>query len=238
MLLGTSYESTNNSNSNGLTPGPSLASVLYQAFIPPDYVSGPPEDPTCVSSVYAGDNRVLNPTGGSYRAFQQIVVGIGGLNVSLAPAQNTGFTYQFSSLVPQNGVIPSSAFNYGYLGKCSSKGIHAFGQASKAQMVVPPVSYPSATQTVTHFTGKVTNPIPLIAIPIDWDISVNLTEANSTTMVVSGYYDVDCYPAHELSVANFDVFSFVPTDNSLSNITFCLLGVNAKQGNYSTNVPM
>jgi hypothetical protein len=235
VILGEDYDSGQNNPGN--YTGPSEINNLYQAFIAPDYVSGPTAA-SCFSNVYAGDNRGLNPQGGPFRGFQQVVLEVGGLTgVSIPPAQATGYTFQFASSVVQDGVIPNSAYNYDYLGKCSASGINAYGHASTAQMVVPPVSYSGANSSTTHFTASISNPVPLYAFPINWDASLNLSEAG-TTLTAQGYFHVDCYPTHELSVGGVDVATWVPTSNSLTNISLCLAGSGSIQKNYSQSIPL
>ena len=206
---------------------------MYQGFLPPDYVSGPAG--SCNPNIYAGDNRGLNPSGGSFRAVQQAAVGYGGTTVSTPAIQATGYTFRFSPSVLQNNLIPASAYNYGYLGKCSSKGIDAYGHAGTSKMTLPVATY-NGTTTSIQFVGAVANPVPLISFDIDWNFSLNLVKNSLATLNASGTYQHDCFPAHELSVASQDAYSFVPTDNSLSNLTLCLAGVGSRSGTFSTNI--
>ena len=47
-------------------------------------------------SYHGGDNRGLNPTGGSYRAYQQITLGLGGVQPPTSGTQNTGTTHIYA----------------------------------------------------------------------------------------------------------------------------------------------
>ncbi len=82
--------------------------------------------------------------------------------------------------------------------------------------------------------GYVGNPLtqPHILTPdIDWDMQVNLTATNQSLpflQVAVAKYALtivhDCYPAHELSIAWTDVYSYVPVDSS--HLASCLAGFN------------
>ena len=207
-------------NQNTNTGGPRKFSVAFQAFIPPDWIPGPPNS-TCLGSVYLGDNRGLNPSIGSYRALQQIVVGVGGLTPTLPGFQDTGWTYRFAPNAIVNGVIPPSSFDE-TLGDCSL--LDAQGHASTATMQAPSVSYSGGATNVT-MNGTTTNPVPLWAWSIKWMTSLSLTETSPTTLNVTGAEQSTCYPAMELSVGQNDVYSYVPPSNiSFGSIAACLGG--------------
>ncbi len=233
-LVGQSFGSVNHNPS--LLTNPGITSVMYQAFIPPDYVGGPP-GATCLRNIYSGDNRGLNPAGGSYRALQQVVVGYAGLTVNSPPVQATGYTYRFSTSVVQNGQIPASAYNYAYLGQCSSSGIDAYGHASTSNMVPPVVTYAGASTSV-QLSGSASDPVPLWSFSIDWNYTVNLVQTGTFNLHASGTYSNDCYPAHELSVQSVDVYNYVPAANDLATVSLCLAGVGSLNGQISKDIPI
>ena len=206
---------------------------MYQAFIPPDYVNGPPG--TCNPNIYSGDNRGLSPTGGSYRALQQVAVGVNGIVAASTPVQSTGYTYRFSPSVLQNNLIPSSAYNYGYLSQCSSKGIDAYGHASTSGFTTPQVNYNGQNPTIA-LKGNASDPVPMFSFAINWNFTLTLTPANLSVTNATGTYNVDCYPAHELSVSNQDVYSWVNPANDIITVAACLAGAGNKTGTFQTTV--
>jgi hypothetical protein len=233
-VLGESYNSTN--ASNGDYQGPAMESILYQAFIPPDWVTGPPAV-SCPNNIFAGDNRGFNPLLGSYRVMQGIAVGIGGLTTINLPAQATGWTFQFSQNVLQNNVIPATAYNFNYLGQCSSNGVNAYGHASTAGMT-PPLANDTGISSTTTFSGSSGNPVPLISFPINWNATVTLSEPSVADLNVAGVFTGTCYPAHEISVGETDVMEWMPPANNIGYITACLAGFNPVTELISSNIAL
>lgn len=226
VILGESYDSTDN-NGNSALQGPSITTASYQAFIPSDWVPGPGAL-TCLSDIYAGDNRTFNPNISSYRAMQALQMGIGGLTsvnaTNAPPAEATGWSYEFSQNVLVGNEIPNNAYNFNYLGKCSSLGINDFGHASTADMPRPVPVYNGTNSTSTEFCCSASNPVPLLSFAIAWDVPLTLTEPSASDLRVTGTLKGDCFPAHEVSVAGTDVATYTPTSYTLSNITACLAG--------------
>jgi hypothetical protein len=249
VLLGEDWDATSDPD-NKFYQGPTIVNVMYQAFIPPDNVPGPP-DSSCTSVVYAGDNRVTStgapifiPTLGSFRAMQAISVGVGGYTsiypANAPPAEATGWTFNFSSSILQSGIIPPSAYNYQYLGACSTHGINDYGKANTNDMDEPGVIYNGSTSTQTTLSGAATNPIPLISLSIDWDIPLTFTEPSNADLHVNGTLNADCYPAHEVSIGGTDIpgGTWSPTSNSLGNITTCLSGVGQIHQTINADIPL
>jgi hypothetical protein len=243
VVLGQSYDSTNSQVYN--YGGPEAVTVLYQNFIPTDYAPGPPPimQTLCYPDIYLGDNRTFNPALGSYRAFQAVSAGVGGLttiNSSTAPPiQATGFTYEFSQSVLQNNVVPDTAFNYDYLYKCSSLGVNEYGQASTSTMVLPTVTYNGPNSTTTELKGDASNPIPTVSFAISWDANVTLTEPSTYDLHVAGTFVSDCFPSHELSVAQTDVIEYpAPSNASGSTIGLCLAGVGQVNKTINYDIPL
>ena len=228
VIVGESYDSTNNQSTN--YQGPAVETILYQSFIAPDWINGPPAS-GCTNDIYAGDNRGNDPNLASYRAMQAITVGVGGYTgineINAPPAQATGWTYQFSQSVLQGGLIPDNAYNYDFLGQCSSQGINRWGQAPTTNMIPPQPYYEGTNYTSTRLMGTANNPVPLFAFPINWNAYVSLTEPNAATLNIGGSLAGTCYPHHELSVGGHDVATWPPAyENNLGYTTLCLTGVN------------
>ena len=232
VLLGETADSTNNQSLPA--PGPAVLSVLFQQFISPQNVAGPTiaginfAGNPCNPDVYAGDNRGFNPALGSYRAFQQAMVPVGGYSQPLVPGtQETGWTYEFSSSVLQNGLIPNSAYNYNSLYKCSSTGIDEYGHAptSTMQFPIPDLSAAPYSTSLT-LKGSTSNPVPVIAFPITWHGTVTLTEPVSSAVIVTGNMTVQCFPSAELTVGPIDVLDYSPTSNNPAYIGACLAGLS------------
>lgn len=227
-ILGESYDSTDN-NSNAAVQGPAITTASYQAFIPTDWVPGP-GIPSCFNDIYAGDNRGFNSAITSYRAMQSIQMGIGGLtsvtSQNAPPVEATGYSNEFSvKVLNSNNVIPNQVYNFDYLGQCSSLGLNAYGHASTSNMLPPVAVYNGTNSTSTEFCCSAGNPVPLLSFDIDWDVPLTLTEPSASDLRVTGTLTIDCFPAHEVSVAGYDVATFMPTDFSLSHISACLGGV-------------
>ena len=240
IVLGQDFDASNDPTKD--YQGQAVETVLYQAFIPVDNVPGPPAA-NCSSVVYAGDNRGFSPNLKSFRAMQQISVGIGGytlINPSNAPpAEATGWTYQFASSALQNGVIPQTAYNFDYLGQCLSSGVNAYAHAPTTTMPEPSVSYNGGNDTAATLQGAAYIPVPLWSFPIVWNNYVVLSEPNPTTLSVGGSYEFTCYPQHELSVGFHDVAQWAPTYNTLPYISACLAGgLSVKSGGISSTIPL
>lgn len=130
-----------------------------------------------------------------------------------------------------------SAYNYGYLGKCSSLGIDAYGHAPTTTFTPAQVTYNGTTTTVV-LKGYATNPVPLFSFAIDWNFTLNLTQPSLGYLNASGSYIHDCYPAHELSVSNTDAYSWTNPANDIFTITSCLAGLSPRIGSFQATVPV
>jgi hypothetical protein len=244
IVLGQSYDSTN--SQVGTYIGQETVTVLYQTFIPPAWVPGPaaPLQTNCYPDIYLGDNRSWNPALASYRAFQQISVGVGGETdvnpFNAPPAQDTGWTYEFSQNVLVNNQIPDAAYNYDYIGDCSASGINLYGHASTENMVSPGVVYNGTESTSTTFSGSAADPVPIAAFPVDWDATVTLTEPNVAPAVLhaSGSLSGTCYPAHEVSVGTTDVAEYPPYSNSTLYIAACLTAGRVSLQTINQDIPL
>lgn len=245
VVVGQSYDSSNNT-ANSALQGPSITTASYQAFIPPAWIDGPSTAscPVLQTVIYASDNRGFDPQIESYRAMQAISMGIGGLTsvtpFTAPPVEATGWTYQFSSAVLQNNQIPATAYNWNYLGDCSSKGINMLGHASTSGMTEPGVIYNGTESTQTTFSGSVSNPVPLWAFPISWNAPLTLTEPSPTDLHVSGTLHATCYPAHEVSVGGVDLSggTWMPSSNNLAYVAGCLLGAEEVHQPISQDIPL
>lgn len=231
ILIGQTGDAQN--EYSGDYKGGSIETILYQDFIPPDNIPGPTSI-NCLSNVYAGDDRTtatgapaFSPFLGSFRAMQQVSVGVGGYTgittANAPPLQATGWTYQFSSRVLQGGRIPQTAYNFDYLGKCVSAGVNDYGHASTAKMTVT-TSYNGVSSTQVALNGSASNPVPLWSFAIDWKANLTLSEPGGTTLNISGTYSSDCYPAHEVSVGAHDIVQWAPTSENGAYIAGCLAG--------------
>ena len=223
-----------------------MVTALYQDFIPLDFAYGPtaPLQTNCFPDIYAGDNRTWNPALGSFRAFQQVSLGVGG-DVSVnpfnyPPAQETGFTYEFSPNVLVGGAIPDTAYNYDYYGKCSALGVNLDGHAPTTEMVSPGVSYVGTQSTSTLFYGSASNPVPLAAFPIQWDVPLTMTEPNVAPAIlhVAGSLSATCFPAHEVSVGATDVAQWMPLSETSAYIAACLLAGRVPLRTINQDLPL
>lgn len=226
--------------------GGTIETVLYQDFIPPNNVQGPPAA-DCDLVVYAGDDRqtstgavVFTPLLASFRAMQQVSVGVGGytlINPTNAPPINaTGWTYQFPNSSLEAGVIPESAYNFDNIGKCSSKGINHYGHASTSNMHIG-LNYDGATSSEVTLTGAAGNPVPLWAFDINWTADVILSESGGA-LHIGGSFTSDCYPAQELSVGSHDLVQYSPSSNNLVYITACLGGGSPYKKSINQTAPL
>lgn len=242
VVLGESYDSSNNTE-NSNVQGPSVTTVSYQAFIPTDYAPGPgildPSPNTCPNDIYAGDNRTFDPSLESYRAMQFISVGVGGMtSVPSYPGEATGWSYEFNQAVLKNNQIPASAYNFHYKGQCTTSYVNEWGHASTNDMPIPSASYSGSNQTNVTLSGSASNPIPLFAFPISWNASLTLSEPDPTDLHVTGVLTNDCYPAHELSVGEADVATWMPTSDTLGYITACLGGFDQPTQLFTKDIPL
>jgi hypothetical protein len=111
-----------------------------------------------------------------------------------------------------NNQIPNTAWNWDYLGDCSSQDINMLGKAPTTGMYEPGVIYNGTSSTQTTFEGSASDPVPLWSFPITWDAPLILTEPSQTDLHVSGTLNATCYPAHEVSVAGTDLTNWGHVD--------------------------
>ena len=229
VLLGETYSVLNHNtpNSGAGTGNARAFSVLYQAYIPNEWVYGASDGIDCANPtrIYQGDNRGPSVNLGSYRAFQQITLGVGGLTLPSQPGtEDTGFSHRFAadSLDGQGVHLSQAALQDPVTGDCHY--LEAVGKASTSSMTYPTPSYNGGTAS-TNFVGAAGNPLEP-SPSIDWNANINVTESTPTTLSVSGTITHDCYPSHEISVGQNEVYSFAaPLDASVTTIGLCLGGV-------------
>jgi hypothetical protein len=227
VLLGETYSVLNHNtpNSGAGTGNARAFSVMYQTYIPDEWIYGP-TDAVCPDphKIYQGDWRQSNPNLGSYRTFQQITLGVGGLTLPSQPGtEDTGFTHRFApDSIDAQGHITQAARQDTVTGDCHY--LEAVGHASTSSMMYPTPSYSGGTAS-TNFIGDAGNPLePSPAI--SWNANINISESTPTTLSVSGTVTHDCYPAHEISVGQNDVYWFQPPlQSSFTDIGLCLAGV-------------
>ena len=256
ILLGETIANTLSQPTKSYDPPilPSQVSVLYQSYIPPTLISGPPDAncPAAISYDYEGDERTApNPSGfGSYRTMQATTLTPSAPNGSLpgSTVWDTGPTIQFdtdveSILIPAgnttNGVIPAKA--YDVLRDCHWR--NNVGQANPSTVSLSDGINSGGSDTV-DMTGYARNPlvIPQAASgPITWSFNVTVTPENKPFSGggVNGinyvHYSIPyrhtCYPAHELDMNGSNIYKYSPSSNSLPYVTSCLLlGLNQLSG--------
>lgn len=229
VLLGETYSVLNHNTPNsGAGTGVARAfSVLYQAYIPNEWIYGASDSLGCVDPrrIYQGDNRGPSVNLGSYRAFQQITLGVGGLTLPSQPGtEDTGFSHRFAadSLDAQGVHLSQAALQDTVTGDCHY--LEAIGKAPTSSMTYPTPSYSGGTAS-TNFIGGAGNPLEH-SPDINWNAHIDIAEGTPTTLYVSGTVNHDCYPSHEISVGQNEVYSFqAPLDASVTSIGFCLAGV-------------
>lgn len=228
VLLGETYSVIN--HNSPIQPGSSSNgnnfSVLYQAYIPFQWVYGPP-NLTCLNpnTVYMGDNRGPSPSLGSYRAFQQITLGVGSVISSAGEGtEDTGFTRRYAqdslTSTDSSGQFTQAALQDVVTGDCHY--LEAVGKAGTGPMIVPTARY-SGGSVSTSFAGDAANPVAYPSFAITWDANVQLTSVPGSVLV-SGSIVHDCFPSHEISVGGHDVYSYTPTRQDTPYLTFCLGG--------------
>lgn len=126
-----------------------------------------------------------------------------------------------------NNQIPYSAWNWNFLGDCSSQGLNEEGHEPTTGMYEPGVIYNGNSSTQATFEGSASDPLSLWAFPISWNAPLTLTEISPTDLNITGTLTATCYPAHEVSVGGTDLNggTWMPTSNNLvATITPCLAG--------------
>jgi hypothetical protein len=192
-----------------------LYTVAYSAYIPVDHVTAPTQ---CVigtqsyPKIYKGDaNR------GTYKVTETI-----NLNLSSQTGagffQDTGETRNYSVGSPAvNGTL-SSADEDGIRYDC--KLWNDVGKATPA--FAHDETFPYATQAQSHFSGSSTNPLEGPA-PITWDMRTVIDATNPAAPTAYVNFNHTCYPAHQVKINGTLVYSFIPTDNTVTHIASCLL---------------
>ena len=211
--------------------------VLYNAYIPPDWIYGPyPEiggDNCEPQYIYLGDNRRgPDPSGGSsFRVMQMAALTPGGPTGStpLGSFPLAGISDQFDSdvtkIIGADGLIPVQAFDK--LHDCHW--LNNKGQASTANMQVPNGVLSGGSETLS-LTGRGGNPLshPQPSPPITWNYNITVTpeyrfdSGQTFYLKYSIPWNVTCFPAHELDINGSNVMTYVPPDTSPGFIFNCL----------------
>jgi len=207
--------------------------VSARAFIPYNYLEGPPDDVTgqiCgLTSIFEGDDRgpQVNPT--RYRTMQGItLVPDQAYNspgyIAKTRAVRVGQTNSFASDAVADNVLDSRDYD-NILNDCHLW--HGTGWASTSNMQFANPRRESATRVAVDLAGNASNPLVFPSSSIDWAHTVRLEAI--TPFVTNWALTVshDCFPAHEVQVGSSVVYSWMPTGNSLSTVALCLGGMGS-----------
>ncbi len=170
---------------------------------------------------FKGDDRGYNPNLGSYRSFQQIMLGLGGAIPLGGSTQDTGYTHLYADDAIVNGVISQAALADPVQNDCHY--LIAIGKADTLSMTRPKATGQGSSSASTTLQGSTKNPLAPSG-PIQWDAQITLNQTSSTTVQVTGTLFHKCFPAYELSVAGTDVDYQPPASSSFTAILTCLGG--------------
>ncbi len=241
VLLGETYSVINHNSpgsGNPSTPSAKNYSVVMQTFIPGNNAEAPYKPfplsslPSCGPERYAGfplgyfegDSRGSNPNLGSYRSFQQIMLGLGGSVPLGGGVQDTGYTHLFDADAIANGIISQAALADTVQGDCHY--LIAQGKADTKSMIRPQASGQGGSSVSTTLQGSTGNPLAPSGA-IQWNAQVTLTQTSPTTVNVTGTMFHKCFPAYELSIGGTDVDYQPPANSDFSTIFTCLAGFGA-----------
>jgi hypothetical protein len=227
---------------NPSTPSARSYSVLLQTFIPGNNAEAPYDPPPfCGATQYdslpigyfQGDNRGSNPDLGSYRTFQQVTLGLGGVVPPTTGVQDTGYTHLYAQDAITNGVISQAAMADQTQGDCHY--LIYEDKATTAGMTRPSATGSGGSTASTTLQGSAGNPLAPSGT-ILWNAHVSISQSSPTTVNVVGTMLHKCFPAYELSVGGSDVDYQPPTSSSFATIAACLAGVGEVTEPFSTQL--
>jgi hypothetical protein len=179
---------------------------------------------------------------GTFRSTQSVVV-IPDARANYNFYYETGSTRNYGALSPANGTNanlssnppppPASIYSGTYTGAdedniqydCVRWNDRGHGDTSQMN-VLPPVSFPSATQAQVELVGATANPLePPAGDTIAWDMRVVIDDSNPSAPTAIVNYNHTCYPAHIVKVNDRKVYEFIPQYNGLDTIAPCLYRV-------------
>ncbi len=245
VVLGQTIGAMNHNSihpTNPNTPSARSYSVLMQTFIPGNNAEAPYKPPPfCGATQYdslpigwfQGDNRAANPDLGSYRSFQQVTLGLGGVTPPTTGVQDTGYTHLFAQDAITNGVISQAALQDRTQGDCHY--LIYLDKASTSGMTRPQANGSGGSSASTTLQGSAGNPLTPSGA-IQWNAQITLTQSSPTTVSVSGTMLHKCFPAYELSVAGTDVDYQPPTSSNFFTIATCLAGFGEVTESFSTQL--
>ncbi|MGO4883234.1 MAG: hypothetical protein ACLP59_20800 [Bryobacteraceae bacterium] len=197
---------------------PDQFTISYQAYIPVDHVNGPD---TClyalvpIGLLYKGDQGR-----GTYRGAQSLLVVPDG-SLSTNQSNQTGTTENYGFGSPVHLPNLSSADEDGVYNDCYLA--NDIGHAGTSGMSIT-TSFKSHAATA-GLTGSISNPLPFFSFPISWNMAVNVNDSNAASPTAYVVASHTCYPAHTVSVNGTTIYSYVPTNNSTTYLTYCLSGL-------------
>lgn len=211
---------------------PQAFNINYQAFINFDHVSGFNSCfylPYTITYMYNGNTGII----GGYKTLESISV-TPDTSMSSGFYQDTGSTYQFAYGSPKNGSTISQSDLDNVYHDCL-----LFNDVQKAipQFSVT-VTYPFAHQAQVLFTGQSSDPLEPAAGWIQWNMRTTLDTTDPLNPTAYVDYNHTCFPAHEVVVNNTVVYKFMPTNNSISNLAYCLgSSLTAPMGKIISSTP-
>ncbi len=191
---------------------PDAFNVFYGAYIPVDNVAGPTLCSALVPLIYMGDAGR-----GTYRASESILA-IPDVHGQTGFTQATGQTRNYGAGSRANGVTLSELDEDGIAFDC-----RLWNNAGQA---TPNFSYssgyPGPHQVAEQFSGATSNPLENSLAAIQWNMIVTLDDTSPQGPTATLNYTHTCYPAHQVSVNGYTIYSYVPPSNSISYIFYCL----------------
>jgi hypothetical protein len=212
-------------------------SVMYNAYIPVDHVSGPTPCWTGYGLIYKGDPNAVLP--GDYpiqtaRVYNLINFRGGAV---LQTYNDVGQTRNYSLGSPLNGTTLSSGDEDGVSGDCFLWNAAAYASTSNFHQ---DASFPYSTQGQAHNYGTASNPLESSLAKIAWDMRTLVDYSNPDFVTAYVNYNHTCFPAHIIKVDGHTVYNWVPPRTDTDYITGCLLFQQGKiigQQTQSEHVP-
>jgi len=208
--------------------------ITFSAFIPDNYIDAPAAifdfllHPYCALNpcVYEGDDRPFSATATTYRVRQSITL------IPADPTELLGFRVGTTSNLASPSALYDKATSLGPDDRLTSAARadtilndHVmkldFGTANTSSMhVVTTRTAPRGMRA--DLSGDVTNPLPLIACDITWNLSVTVDATSKASPIITITGNRGRYPAYDISVGVQYLQIYDPRPLERTVLSLCL----------------
>jgi hypothetical protein len=207
-----------------VTLGSEEFEIKFSAFIPANFVIGPPQS-ICINHevspldprrhkrlIFKGDDRSFDPDGESHRARQVVTV----ITERSVDEDGLKSSARFINRAEGSEAYTEEAFDDGFIGPDDDDGVlgdcfllHARSFATSAGLQIQ-VIRTGDHEVKIHLTGAARNQLVQPSAAIDWNLILTLTSQadGSTRWSLEG--DHDGFPAYEIYINNEAIYTHFP----------------------------